>query len=78
MNFLCEMCHKTSETGVLMYPHFNGDLPTRLYGGRDFRVLLCHNVPELKHTDLIFTGYMQLSPGLRRPLRETNHLIICC
>ena len=87
MKFLCEMCYKTFETGVLMYPHFNGDLATRIYGGREFRVLLCHkifvfsndNVLELEHTGLIFTGYRQLSHGLRRPLRETNqpnHLLL--
>ena len=50
-------------------------------------VLVCYkifvfpngNVPGLKHTDLILTGYRQLSHGLRRPLHEANqpnHLLL--
>ena len=87
MTFRWEICYKTFEIGVLIYPFFDCDSPTKLCGRRDFRVLVCYkifvfpngNVPGLKHTDLILTGYRQLSHGLRRPLHEANqpnHLLL--
>jgi hypothetical protein len=64
MTFRCEICYKTFEIGVLIYPLFDCDSPTKLCGRRDFRVLVCYkifvfsngNVPGLKHTNRISTG----------------------
>ena len=35
MIFRREICYKTFEIGVLMYSHFDGDSPTRIYGRRE-------------------------------------------
>jgi len=44
MTFRCEICYKTFEIGVLIYPLFDCDSPTKLCGRRDFRVSLLQDI----------------------------------